>query len=594
MQTSTVSRSTAGGSAHATSTVLGPQRLGPAQRRPHDRESRRSPRCRRPCRSSRPRGSRSAAMPALTSSSAPSAGLTSAGYPPAMMPTTISGRRAERRRAFGRHRARRAGRWCRRRRRPAGRRRGTTASTSSIARAISSRAPCDERRESSRLPPRSDPRSRAARRHRCAASRDCAARSVGWVIVLLSGGKLRPRRNRRRLARNRWSIAALLPACHGVPAPSPPAPFRPRGPRLRTARVDGARGMVVRGARSRARWDATSSARAATRWTRPSPSASRSPWSIPKRATSAAAASCWSEPGARRRLRARLPRDGSGGGHPRHVPRCDWPAHRPERDRAAGRRGFRARWRDSPRRTRDSAGCRGATLIAARGGAGARRVRDRFVSLGLHRERHDAAARVSRLRRLSSFPEGARRSRAPRWCSPTSAATLERIRDSGAAGFYRGRTADLIVAEMQRGGGIIIRARPRGVPTACGASRSGSSYRGHTIYSMAPVSSGRRDPRAAAQHHGGLDRGLRFGSAELLHREAEAMRRAFTERNRRLGDPAFVSIPLPMLLSKQFADSLRAGIDLDAGHADAGVRPRDPGPGEHHALLDRGRRRQWR
>jgi gamma-glutamyltranspeptidase/glutathione hydrolase len=52
-----------------------------------------------------------------------------------------------------------------------------------------------------------------------------------------------------------------------------------------------------------------------------------------------------------------------------------------------------------------------------------------------------------------------------------------------------------------------------------------------------------------------------FGSAALLHREAEAMRRAYMDRNVFLGDPAFVQAPLAQLVSKAHADSLRRQID---------------------------------
>lgn len=55
-----------------------------------------------------------------------------------------------------------------------------------------------------------------------------------------------------------------------------------------------------------------------------------------------------------------------------------------------------------------------------------------------------------------------------------------------------------------------------------------------------------------------------FGSAALLHREAEAMRRAFTDRNTYLGDPAFVRNPLERLLSKAYASELRRQIGEQA------------------------------
>jgi gamma-glutamyltranspeptidase/glutathione hydrolase len=56
-----------------------------------------------------------------------------------------------------------------------------------------------------------------------------------------------------------------------------------------------------------------------------------------------------------------------------------------------------------------------------------------------------------------------------------------------------------------------------------------------------------------------------FGSPALMHLQAEAMRRAFMDRNRYLGDPDVVTIPLERLLSKSYATTLREEIDL--GHA---------------------------
>ena len=66
---------------------------------------------------------------------------------------------------------------------------------------------------------------------------------------------------------------------------------------------------------------------------------------------------------------------------------------------------------------------------------------------------------------------------------PELGATLEAVRDSGAAGFYRGRVADLIVAEMQRGGGLISR-EDLAAYRAIWRDPIEISYRGHTIYSM--------------------------------------------------------------------------------------------------------------
>jgi gamma-glutamyltranspeptidase / glutathione hydrolase len=142
---------------------------------------------------------------------------------------------------------------------------------------------------------------------------------------------------------------------------------------------------------------------------------------------------------------------------------------------------------------------------------------------------------------------------------PDLASTLEAIRDSSAGGFYRGRVADLIVAEMDRGGGIISHAdlaayRPIWrTPVAI-------TYRGYTIYSMPPASSGGVTMGEILNIMEGFGALAPFGSATLMHREAEAMRRAFTDRNKYLGDPAFVRNPVERLLSKEYAAGLRKEI----------------------------------
>ncbi len=142
---------------------------------------------------------------------------------------------------------------------------------------------------------------------------------------------------------------------------------------------------------------------------------------------------------------------------------------------------------------------------------------------------------------------------------PDLARTLAAIRDSGWAGFYRGWVADRIVEEMRRGGGLIshedlaayraIWREPVVIP-----------YRGYTIYSMPPASSGGVVMAEILNILEGYDPLPPFGSARLMHLEAEAMRRAFTDRNTYLGDPAFVTAPLARLTSKAYAAELRKGI----------------------------------
>jgi gamma-glutamyltranspeptidase / glutathione hydrolase len=146
---------------------------------------------------------------------------------------------------------------------------------------------------------------------------------------------------------------------------------------------------------------------------------------------------------------------------------------------------------------------------------------------------------------------------------PDLGRTLEAIRDSGAAGFYRGRVADLIVAEMESGGGLISH-QDLAAYRALWREPIAVDYRGYTIYSMPPASSGGVTLGEILNIMEGFGTLPPFGSAALLHREAEAMRRAFTDRNTYLGDPAFVQNPIERLLSKEYAARLRQEIGEQA------------------------------
>jgi gamma-glutamyltranspeptidase/glutathione hydrolase len=169
--------------------------------------------------------------------------------------------------------------------------------------------------------------------------------------------------------------------------------------------------------------------------------------------------------------------------------------------------------------------------------------------------------------RLSSFP-GSKASFLPDGRPPVPGstlrqpdlgATLEAIRDEGAAGFYRGRVADLLIAEMERGGGLISHEDLEAYH-AIWREPVTINYRGHTIYSMPPASSGGVTMGEILNIMEGYDPLPPFGTPALMHRETEAMRRAFTDRNTYLGDPAFVQNPLERLLSKEYAAELRAQI----------------------------------
>ncbi len=161
--------------------------------------------------------------------------------------------------------------------------------------------------------------------------------------------------------------------------------------------------------------------------------------------------------------------------------------------------------------------------------------------------------------RASFLPSGARPAPGSTLRQPDLATTLEAVRDHGADGFYRGPVADLIVAEMGRGGGLISHGDLAGY-RALWRDPITIRYRGHTIYSMPPASSGGITMGEILNIMEGYDPLPPFGSTMLVHLEAEAMRRAFTDRNTYLGDPAFVQNPVERLLSKDYAADLRKGI----------------------------------
>jgi gamma-glutamyltranspeptidase / glutathione hydrolase len=145
------------------------------------------------------------------------------------------------------------------------------------------------------------------------------------------------------------------------------------------------------------------------------------------------------------------------------------------------------------------------------------------------------------------------------------ARTLERIRDQGPDGFYRGETADLIVAEMERGGGIITH-RDLDEYEAIWREPITFTYRDHTIHSMPPSSSGGATLAMMANMVEPHDvAAMGWQSVEYVHLLTEVWKRAYADRNQVLADPDFVDVPLARMISKEYA--LERGRDLDLGRA---------------------------
>jgi gamma-glutamyltranspeptidase/glutathione hydrolase len=188
--------------------------------------------------------------------------------------------------------------------------------------------------------------------------------------------------------------------------------------------------------------------------------------------------------------------------------------------------------------------------------------------------------------RASFLPAGAPPAAGTVLRQPDLGATLEAIRDHGADGFYRGPVADRIVAEMELGGGLISHEDLEAYQ-AIWRDPITISYRGHTIYSMPPASSGGVTMGEILNVMEGYAPLPPFGTPALMHLEAEAMRRAFTDRNTYLGDPAFVRNPTDRLLSKTYAADLRKGIGDRATPTPAfAPGPRAGSSTTHYSVVD--------
>ena len=185
------------------------------------------------------------------------------------------------------------------------------------------------------------------------------------------------------------------------------------------------------------------------------------------------------------------------------------------------------------------------------------------------------------------LPNGAPPAIGSRLIQPQLAATLRSIATSGSRAFYRGAIADSIVAEMQRSGGLITKQDlARYQPLWRQPIRS--TYRGYTLISMPPSSSGGTTITEMMNILEAYGPTAPFGSAERIHALASASQRAFIDRNSKLGDPAFVKVPLATLTSKAYAKAIAKTISRD--HADATTRLasalREGNETTHYSVVD--------
>ncbi len=173
---------------------------------------------------------------------------------------------------------------------------------------------------------------------------------------------------------------------------------------------------------------------------------------------------------------------------------------------------------------------------------------------------------------------------------PQLAATLRRIREQGVEGFYGGETADLIVAEMERGGGLITH-QDLSSYRAVWRDPIEFTYRGYTVLSMPPSSSG---GATMAEMANILERhdlgGVPWHSGDMVHLLTEAWKRSYADRNAYLADTDFVDIPLERMTSKAYAADRGADIsEIATPSTDVGpglAPPREGDNTTHVSLVD--------
>jgi gamma-glutamyltranspeptidase/glutathione hydrolase len=170
---------------------------------------------------------------------------------------------------------------------------------------------------------------------------------------------------------------------------------------------------------------------------------------------------------------------------------------------------------------------------------------------------------------------------------PALARTLHAIAERGRSAFYEGDIARAWTSELQARGGIITMADlARYAPVWREPVRS--TYRGYTLFTMPPSSSGGVTITEALNILEGFSPMPPFGSTQWAHLLGSAYQRAFIDRNSKLADPAFVSVPLAQLTDKSYAATLRATIGADHATptASIGGSMREGMQTTHYSVVD--------
>jgi gamma-glutamyltranspeptidase/glutathione hydrolase len=207
-------------------------------------------------------------------------------------------------------------------------------------------------------------------------------------------------------------------------------------------------------------------------------------------------------------------------------------------------------------------------------------------------ERHLSTIRSSPgLARIFLKADGAPYGEGEKISQPELGATLEAVAREGPQVFYRGRIAQTIADILKSEGGILTLEDLKSYKPAWRPPLIGK-YRNRTVVTMPPPSSG---GVVLLQVLRVLEsypvRGIPHNSPTYLHLLIEAMKHAFADRARYLGDPDFVEIPIQKLTSREYAAWIRAKISPDRTHPPSAygfaVFHEEKGGTTHLSVVDR-------
>ncbi len=156
---------------------------------------------------------------------------------------------------------------------------------------------------------------------------------------------------------------------------------------------------------------------------------------------------------------------------------------------------------------------------------------------------------------------------------PELAETLKRILESGADGFYKGLTAQLIVEEMAHADGLITMEDLAGYE-AIWRKPILHPFGKYQIISMPPPSSG---GIALAQllslYEHCINDSLEHNSVDYIHAVVEMQRRVYADRSEHLGDPDFYEVPVELLLDKDYLYHRMDDFRWDQATASSAIKP---------------------